>query len=418
MLEFRRNGRTVSAQGFVEGLEQDVIEAALLEFEKRVHRIASSIVDPETGKHADIFVRRKGKEGLILRTSGSAVYARELERRLGAETGSIESTDNQALETPRVYLAHASEDKDSFARPLACHLIENGIDVWFDEWEIRAGDSLRRKMEEGLHNCTHFIVVLTPASINKPWVQTEIDTGFMKAIDGRARFIGVRIGVPVVELSPFLRTLSCPEISLGSHDNIVKLIADIYGVSRKPALGTSPKYVQPAADELKTWSSSAIAVAKYLVCNSEFGHKFDPQVTLTCVAAATGLPEDDVSLGVLDLEDCGLIQRDQCIGAPENFWPTNALFVEFDKHFLGFDNKIDAISVATWLVNEKINGIETEELAKHFPDWAPRRLNSALNYLEGAGHVKAYVFLGTSQLWTMSELHVTERTRKFVRDNS
>ena len=172
MLEFRRNGRKVSAQGIVEGLQQDFIEAALLELEKRMHGIASSIVDPETGKHADVFVRRKGKEGLILRTSGSAAYARELERRLGAETGSIEPMDDQSMETPRVYLAHASEDKNSFARPLAYHLIENGIDVWFDEWEIHAGDSLRRKMEEGLHNCTHFIVVLTSASINKPWVQS------------------------------------------------------------------------------------------------------------------------------------------------------------------------------------------------------------------------------------------------------
>ena len=240
----------------------------------------------------------------------------------------------------------------------------------------------------------------------------------MKAIDGKARFIGVRIGVPIGELSPFLRTLSCPEVSLQSHDDIARLIADIFGVSRKPALGTSPKYVQPAVNELNAWSPTAIAVAQYLVCNSEFGHKFDPQVTLACVAAATGLPEDDVSLGVLDLEDSGLVQRDQCIGGPQNFWPTNALFVEFDKHFLDFDNRVDAISVATRLVNEKIDGIEIEELAKHFPHWAPRRLNSALNYLEGAGHIKAYVFLGTSRLWTMSELHVTERTRKFVRDNS
>ena len=47
---------------------------------------------------------------------------------------------------PRVYLAHASEDHETLAKPLARALIANGIDVWFDEWEIRTGDSLRRKM--------------------------------------------------------------------------------------------------------------------------------------------------------------------------------------------------------------------------------------------------------------------------------
>ena len=61
----------------------------------------------------------------------------------------------------RVYLAHASEDHDTLAKPLAKTMMANGIEVWFDEWEIRTGDSLRRKMEEGLANCTHFVVLLT-----------------------------------------------------------------------------------------------------------------------------------------------------------------------------------------------------------------------------------------------------------------
>ena len=51
---------------------------------------------------------------------------------------------------PLVYLAHGSEDKETIVRPLAQRLLEKGIDVWFDNWEIRAGDSLRQKMEEGL----------------------------------------------------------------------------------------------------------------------------------------------------------------------------------------------------------------------------------------------------------------------------
>ena len=82
----------------------------------------------------------------------------------------------------------------------------NGIDVWLDEWEIRPGDSLRRKMEEGLANCTHFIVLLTPTSLHKPWVETEIDVGFLRAVGGESRFIGLRAGIRVDDLSQFLRT--------------------------------------------------------------------------------------------------------------------------------------------------------------------------------------------------------------------
>jgi hypothetical protein len=64
-----------------------------------------------------------------------------------------------------------------------------GIEVWFDEWEIRTGDSLRRKMEEGLANCTHFVVLphteLPP--LHKTWVETEIDAGFIRSVGGEAR---------------------------------------------------------------------------------------------------------------------------------------------------------------------------------------------------------------------------------------
>ena len=56
---------------------------------------------------------------------------------------------------PHVYLAHASEDHE-LAKQLAERMMAERIEVWFDEWEIRPGDSLRRKMEQGSSDCTHF----------------------------------------------------------------------------------------------------------------------------------------------------------------------------------------------------------------------------------------------------------------------
>jgi hypothetical protein len=91
------------------------------------------------------------------RTSRSPAFARELEKRLGVDTGSIKTMRTQdTVDLSHVYLAHASEDHETLAKPLAQALMANGVDVWFDEWEIRAGDSLRRKMEEGLANCHAF----------------------------------------------------------------------------------------------------------------------------------------------------------------------------------------------------------------------------------------------------------------------
>ncbi|WP_395714853.1 toll/interleukin-1 receptor domain-containing protein [Reyranella sp.] len=417
MFEFRSGGRRVSQQEFFRKLQSDVVDAGMKELQQRVHAVAASIVDPETGKHAEVFVRRNGSSSLALRTSGSAAFARELEKRLGIEKGSVEMTTLPVPKTfPRVYLAHASEDHNTLAKPLAEAMLAKGIEVWFDEWEIRTGDSLRRKMEEGLGTCTHFVVLLTPRSLHKPWVETEIDAGFVRAIDKESRFMGIRVGVGVKDLSPFLRTLRCPEINLEDAGEVEGLIADIHGASQKPQRGAAPHYVKPQPEGLKAWAASAVAVAEYLVRNSKLGRHFDPQARAATVAEATGLPEEDIRLGVLDLEGAGLIKRSLERNPNASFGPTIGLFVEFDQYFLEFNPKTDAVSVANWLVSQEIQKMFIEELAKHFPDWSPRRLNSALNYLDDAKLIDSFKALNSGD-WCMSHLRITDHTRRFVRDH-
>jgi hypothetical protein len=416
MFEFRSGGRRVSQDEFFENLKNEAIEGGMKELEQRVHSAAASIIDPETGKHAEVFVRRRGPTDLILRTRGSSTFARELEKRLGIETGSIETMNAQAAnDVPRVYLAHASEDHDTLAKPLAESLMANGIEVWFDEWEIHAGDSLRRKMEEGLANCTHFVVLLTPNSLHKPWVETEIDAGFIRAVGGESRFIGIRAGIGVNDLSPFLRTLRCPEVRLDQAGEVEGLIADIHGVSRKPERGAAPRYVKQVPEGLKGWSPAAAAIAEHLVRTSKHGRKFDPQVTAASVAEATGLPEEDIRIGLLDLADSGLIERSRSLSS-DAFWPTNSLFVEFDRHFLDFDSEQDAVTIANRLVSQKIEFIGIDDLAALFSDWTPRRLNSALNYLDDAKLIQPLKALDSGP-WTMKCLRVTDQTRRFVRDH-
>ena len=63
-----------------------------------------------------------------------------------------DGTNTRSVEL-RAFICHASEDKD-LARRIATDLHRSGIDTFFDEWEISAGDSLRRKIDEGLAACT------------------------------------------------------------------------------------------------------------------------------------------------------------------------------------------------------------------------------------------------------------------------
>lgn len=74
-----------------------------------------------------------------------------------------------------LFLSHASEDKEAIARPLYSALVAAGMSVWFDEAVLELGDSLRRKIDEGLARCRYGIVILSPIFLSKQWPQRELD---------------------------------------------------------------------------------------------------------------------------------------------------------------------------------------------------------------------------------------------------
>jgi hypothetical protein len=74
-----------------------------------------------------------------------------------------------------VFLSHASEDKKTIARPLYDALVRAGITVWYDDAVLTIGDSLRRKIDEGLSRCRFGIVILSPKFFKKNWSQWELD---------------------------------------------------------------------------------------------------------------------------------------------------------------------------------------------------------------------------------------------------
>jgi hypothetical protein len=57
-----------------------------------------------------------------------------------------------------VFISHASEDKDTFVRPLAAALGSVGLRIWYDEQTLVLGDSLRRKIDQGLLRSRHGVV--------------------------------------------------------------------------------------------------------------------------------------------------------------------------------------------------------------------------------------------------------------------
>jgi len=81
----------------------------------------------------------------------------------------------QRVQQCDLFLSHASEDKEAIARPLYTTLVAAGVSVWFDEAVLELGDSLRRKIDEGLARCRYGVVILSPRFLAKQWPQRELD---------------------------------------------------------------------------------------------------------------------------------------------------------------------------------------------------------------------------------------------------
>jgi len=74
-----------------------------------------------------------------------------------------------------VFVSHASEDKESVARPITLALQANGLKTWLDTQELNVGDSLRRKLDEGLLSAQFGVVILSRSFFAKKWPQLELD---------------------------------------------------------------------------------------------------------------------------------------------------------------------------------------------------------------------------------------------------
>ena len=83
------------------------------------------------------------------------------------------------------FISHATEDKNSIVRPLAKILTNMGFQIWYDEFELRVGDSLRQSIDKGLVNSNYGIVILSKAFFEKNWPQYELNGLTAKEIEGK-----------------------------------------------------------------------------------------------------------------------------------------------------------------------------------------------------------------------------------------
>jgi hypothetical protein len=246
------------------------------------------------------------------------------------------------------------------------------------------------------------LVLLTPESIHKTWINQEMDAGLVRKIESQTRFITLRSNLPSSELPPLLKGIYSP--SLEDFDqSMIQLINDIHGISRKPPLG------RPPLSSLATnpgYSAAATAIARIFAEGTAHGLSGDPLLTVGQLCSLTALSEEDVADGLHELGEMIEVEHD-------TVFVTQELFVTFDKCFRGWDPVADALTLAADMVNDNSFPGEPEHIAERY-QWEPHRLNSAIGYLRGRKLIQVLTCLGMRQ-WSASHIEKTDSTRRFVK---
>lgn len=124
-----------------------------------------------------------------------------------------------------VFISHASEDKEEVARPLAEALRKNGLSVWYDEFELKIGDSLRRKIDKGIANSNFGIIVISRDFISKGWTNYELDGLITKAVNGEQTMLPIWHNVTKREVINYSPSLA-DKLARSTTDFTVEEIAD------------------------------------------------------------------------------------------------------------------------------------------------------------------------------------------------
>jgi len=95
----------------------------------------------------------------------------------------------------KIFLSHSSREA-WIAGQIRKEIEEIGGEVWLDDVDIETGDEAEAEMREGLDNCSELLVLLSPFSVDRPYVWMEIGVAWSQ----RKRVVGVLNNLTRTEL--------------------------------------------------------------------------------------------------------------------------------------------------------------------------------------------------------------------------
>jgi len=152
----------------------------------------------------------------------------------------IREISGQPAQATRAHKAFISYKRRSKAEPVAdtiAHRLSlQHIEVWFDKWEIKAGDSVPGKIGEGFKDSDACLVFLESQYSSSDWCTKEMNTALTKAINENFTVIPILVeDCDMPELLKDLKHVYLKELTANEFEQKLAEITDaIYKVDLNP----------------------------------------------------------------------------------------------------------------------------------------------------------------------------------------
>jgi len=126
------------------------------------------------------------------------------------------------------FLSHASEDKIIIADKLVRKLTDQGLKIWYDDFCIKPGDSIREKIDEGLLKSRHGLLLLSRNFFKKTWCKKELNALFLKNINNiKNKIFPIWFGVSENDVKKYSLLIADIKAFILEEDDFEQVVSNI-----------------------------------------------------------------------------------------------------------------------------------------------------------------------------------------------
>ena len=229
-----------SKQRQIQGYQNDIYNC-----KKKIAEHQKKIADKsvELGKKKQE-LRKSDETELKKQNKQQEDFQKSLQRKIDEQKIQLDTLINQNYSSKQIlenieiiedkkydfFISHASEDKEDIVRSLADSLKENGFEVWYDEFELKIGDSLRKKIDSGLINSRFGIVIISPSFVKKNWTEYELNGMVAREMNGHKVILPIWHKISkdeVLKFSPTLADKMALNTSIHSTQEIIDALKEL-----------------------------------------------------------------------------------------------------------------------------------------------------------------------------------------------